>query len=290
MPAWRVVEAATRVIGAYAGNGEVAVKPSFMAQIPPLTRLSPAVFDDEATPVYRDALDAMEKHEIPFLLGGALALNAHTGIWRDTKDLDMFIRPEDAQRALDALEREGFSTEVVYESWLGKAWRGDVFVDLIWRNANGLLPVRDSWLQDPPRVPVLGREVPVLPLEELLASKMMVMGRFRFDGADMLHILHVAHDRVDWEKLARLCGEHAGLMLVYLHMYRWAYPGWAERVPDRAIELFTRAADAATSSFGPFRGRLIDIQSFEVDVAEWGMPDPHRQALERIFGDADGKA
>ena len=260
-----------------------------MAKIPPLTRMSEPEFDPDYAPVYLEALAAMERAGVEYLLGGALALNAHTGIWRDTKDLDLFIRPEDGERALQALRDAGFRCEIVYESWLGKAWKGDVFVDLIWRNANGLFPVRDPWFEGAPSLGILGREAPVLPLEELLASKMMVMGRYRYDGADMLHIFHVAGERVDWERLARIVGEHAGLMLSHMHTYRWAYPGWAEKVPDEAIALFTRAAAQATSSFGPFRGRLIDIQSFEVDIAEWGMPDPHRQALERIFGEADGK-
>lgn len=267
----------------------MTVKPSFMAKLPPLTRLSPPRFDPDHAAVYVEALDGMSRAGVPYALGGALALHAHTGIWRDTKDLDLFLRPEDATRALDALRAEGFRTEIVYESWLGKAWKGEVFVDLIWRNANGLFPVRDSWLADPPTLAVLGREVPVLPLEELLASKMMVMGRYRYDGADIVHVLHVAGEKVDWERLAHLVGEHAGLMLAHLHTYRWAYPGWAEKVPDEALALFTRRAGEATSTFGPFRGRLIDIQSFEVDVAAWGMPDPHRQVLERIFGDAEGR-
>ncbi|HET6404622.1 MAG TPA: hypothetical protein VFH78_08235 [Candidatus Thermoplasmatota archaeon] len=268
----------------------MTVKPSFKAKIPPLTRMASPDFDEAAARVYVEALEALEADRVPYLAGGALALNAHTGIWRDTKDLDLFVKPEDATRSLDVLRKAGFQTEVVYESWLGKAWKGDVFVDLIWRNANALLPVRDSWLADPPHVDALGRSIPVLPLEELLASKMMVMNRYRYDGADMLHILHVAGPRVDWEKLGRICGEHAGLMLAHMHTYRWAYPAWAERVPDEAIALFTRIAAEAASTFGPFRGRLIDIQSFHVDVAEWGMPDPHRHALERIFGEVDGHA
>lgn len=84
-----------------------------MAKIPPLTRLSRPEFDDDAAPIYIEALEAMDRARVPFLLGGALALNAHTGIWRDTKDLDLFVRPQDAMRALDALREAGFRTEVV---------------------------------------------------------------------------------------------------------------------------------------------------------------------------------
>lgn len=260
-----------------------------MAKLPPLTRLSEPQFEPEAAATYEDSVTALEQAGIPFLLGGALALNAHTGIWRDTKDLDLFVKPSDARRVLAALADHGFKTELVYESWLGKGWKGDHFVDIIWRNANALFPVEDSWFETPASVRVFGRDVPVVPLEELLVSKMMVMGRYRFDGADMLHILFSEADKVDWDKLANICGEHIGLMLVHLHLFQWAYPGWRDKIPERVLDDYARLAKERGSSFGPFRARLVDIQSFEVDVQEWGMPDPHRQALDGIFGDARGK-
>lgn len=261
----------------------------FMAKLPPLTRVAEPHFEPEAAEVYDLALRALEEEGVRFALGGALALNAYTGIWRDTKDLDVFVRPQDAGRTLAAFRAAGMETETVYESWLGKGWIGQVFVDVIWRNANGLFPVTDAWFDSPGRMDVLGRDVPVVPLEELVVSKMMVCGRYRFDGADILHLFHQAGHLVDWERLERLAGEHVGLLLAYMHMYRWGYPGWRDRVPDSAFERYEQAAEQAESSFGAFRARLLDIQSFSVDVEEWDMPDPHRQALSRIFGDAEGR-
>ncbi|HEX2023008.1 MAG TPA: nucleotidyltransferase family protein [Candidatus Thermoplasmatota archaeon] len=268
---------------------DAAASPPGMAQLPPHTRLSPPTFTDEVAPVYARALDALAQDGVPFMLGGAIAFNAYTGIWRDTKDLDVFCRPEDAPRALAALARDGMRTETVYESWLAKAWDGDVFVDLIWRNANGLFPVRASWIEHAPHADILGRRVRVLPLEELLLSKMMVGGRYRFDGADMLHVLHAAGDRVDWDRLADGAGEHVGLMLAYLHMYRWGYPGSADRVPEAVLERYARLARERPSTLGPFRALLLDIQSYRVDVEGWGLPDPHKAVLEGIFGDAEGR-
>lgn len=267
----------------------MAANPAFMANIPPLTRISGPSFEPEAARVYAEAIHAIEEKGIPYLLGGTLAFHAHTGIWRDTKDIDFFCRPEDATRFLDALHEAGFEREVVYESWLGKGWKGDVFVDVIWRNANALMPVTDAWFETHASIPLFGRDVPVVPLEELLCSKMMVMGRYRYDGADMLHVFFAAAERIDWDRLARLSGEHIGLMLSHMHTFRWAYPGWRAKIPDEVIDRYTKLAEQAPSSFGPFRARLIDIQSFEVDVQEWGMPDPHRQVLSEIFGDSDGR-
>lgn len=261
----------------------MAVKSDHMAKLPPLTRLSEPTLDPAAAPIYEESMDALEAAGVRYLLGGTLALNAHTGIWRDTKDLDFFVRPADSRLALQALHGAGFQTELVYESWLGKGWKGDVFVDVIWRNANGLFPVEDSWLDHAAKLRIFGREAPVIPLEELIVSKMMVMGRYRYDGADVLHVLFSAADKMDWGKLGDICGEHIGLLLAHLHTFRWAYPGWRDKVPDEVLERYAALAEERASSFGPFRARLIDIQSFEVDVQEWGMPDPHRQALDNIF-------
>lgn len=268
----------------------MAVKPEFMAKIPPITRLGVPEFEPEAARVYESVLDALDDAGVPYLLGGALALNAHCGVWRDTKDLDIFVRPRDAERALTTLREAGFMTEMVYESWLGKAWKGDVYVDIIWRNANALFPVEDSWFLQDVSIHLFGREVPVIPLEEFLVSKMLVMGRYRYDGADMLHVLFERGEIVDWDKLARICGEHVGVMLAHMNTFRWAYPGWEEKVPREAVLKFTKLAMDAPTTLGPFRGRLMDIQSFEVDVSSWGMSDPHRMALERIFGSAEGRS
>lgn len=268
----------------------MAVKPEFMAQIPPVTRMGAPEFLPDAARIYAEVLDVLDDAGVPYLLGGAVALNAHSGVWRDTKDLDIFLRPHDAERALATLRAADFSTETVYESWLGKAWREDVFVDIIWRNANALFPVDDSWFLREESVHLFGRDIPVVPLEEFLVSKMLVMGRYRFDGADMLHVLFARAADIDWEALARLCGEHVGVMLAHMHVFRWAYPDWRDRIPVGVISRFTQLAETAESSMGPFRGRLMDIQSFEVDVHSWGMPDPHRLALERIFGSADGRS
>ena len=268
----------------------MARDPLALTRLPPVTRVSAPAFTEDVKPVYGRALDALLDDGVPFLVGGALALNHHTGIWRDTKDLDVFCTPDDAPRLLRALERGGFAPQVVYESWLGKAWEDNVFVDVIWRNANALFPVKDEWYAHAPWGRVLGRDVRFLPVEELILSKMMVGGRHRFDGADVLHVIHRAHDRIDWDRLARGAGEHVGLLVGYLHMYRWGYPGAAERVPEAVLAKLERDAREATGTYGPFRALLLDIQSFRVDVDAWRLPDPHKLALERIFGSAEGRS
>jgi len=64
-------------------------------------------------------------------VAGAFALLEHTGICRDTKDLDVFLTPENSALALQYLREDGFACEVCDPVWLFKAHRDAFFVDLI---------------------------------------------------------------------------------------------------------------------------------------------------------------
>src|SRR5437773_1068754 len=73
---------------------------------------------------YLAALHSLRRSGIDFLVGGAYALERYTGISRDTKDLDVFVRPEDCERVLAAFAESGFDTELTFPHWLGKARAG----------------------------------------------------------------------------------------------------------------------------------------------------------------------
>ena len=75
--------------------------------------------------VYREALQALREADIPFLVGGAFGFESFTGIVRDTKDLDLFVRPSDSPRLLQCLADAGFRTELRFPHWLGKRRSSD---------------------------------------------------------------------------------------------------------------------------------------------------------------------
>src|SRR5579864_112979 len=85
---------------------------------------------------YRSVLDVLRHSGPPFLIGGAYALARYTGVVRHTKDLDLFVRPADGPRALDALAAAGWRTEVTFTHWLGKAFGGEDFIDIIYSSGN----------------------------------------------------------------------------------------------------------------------------------------------------------
>src|SRR5262245_27256499 len=88
-------------------------------------------FESSPYDFYREALEALQRVQVPFLIGGAYALACHTGIVRHTKDLDIFTRPEDCKRILEVLSAAGHRTEFTDPVWLGKAFMGEDFIDVI---------------------------------------------------------------------------------------------------------------------------------------------------------------
>ena len=85
---------------------------------PPVSSSRPPDFPAEQVSLFRDVLRLLNGWEIPYAVSGAFALHQHTGIWRDTKDLDLFLAPEDATRALEKLREQGFACEICDPVWL----------------------------------------------------------------------------------------------------------------------------------------------------------------------------
>ena len=48
---------------------------------------------DEEREVYKRALEALNAAGVPYVVAGAYAIYEHTGIYRKTKDLDLFFEP-----------------------------------------------------------------------------------------------------------------------------------------------------------------------------------------------------
>jgi len=209
------------------------------------------------------------------MLGGAVALNAHTGIWRETKDLDMFVPEKTVSPLLETLEAAGFETEITDPCWLAKAWKGNPFVHIVHANQNGALPVKESWFPNAKETTVLSRQVLVIPAEEMILSKMFVASRDQWDMSDVVHLIFATHGDLDWGRILAGIGEHWELLLAYLHLYRYVYPSHTDYLPRRVLELLRERYEEKDDSQEPlrFRGTMLDDASFRVDVEEWGLPD-----------------
>lgn len=218
----------------------------------------------------------MNDRGIPYVVSGAFALQKHTGIWRDTKDLDLFIPGEHAGAALQALADDGFETAVPDPVWLAKAHRLDYYVDLITGMSNAVIIVDQSWVDRGTPYDVVGVSSRVLAAEELLASKLFVTRRERFDGADTAHIIHGTKGKLEWPRIFELVGGHWEVLLWTLILFRYCYPAHTSYVPRQIWDdLLARFQNelAHPDPNAPFRGSLIDEKMFAIDVSEWGMHD-----------------
>ena len=144
---------------------------------------------DPALEVYREALLCLVTAKVPFMVGGAFALESYTGLVRRTKDLDLFVNPGDRLRLLQHLNDAGFETEWRFPHWLGKANKDDCSIDIIYSSGNGICTVDEAWFRYALPAEVLGISVRVVPAEEMLWSKAFVMERNRYDGGDIAHLL-----------------------------------------------------------------------------------------------------
>jgi Nucleotidyl transferase of unknown function (DUF2204) len=233
----------------------------------------PPAFPAEQEALFREVIELMERDRVPFAISGAFALHEHTGIWRDTKDLDLFLPAVEVSRALKLLENDGFDTEIADPVWLAKARRDGYFVDLITGMSNGVIRVDRSWIARASRTNIFGASAQVLAPEELIASKVFVTRRERFDGADICHVIYGTRGKIDWQRLLDLVGEHWQMLFWYLVLYHYIYPASTEYVPravwDELLQRF-KVELAHPNRAMEFRGSLIDEHMFAIDVLEWG--------------------
>ena len=227
--------------------------------------------------VYRRVMTTLGEGGVPFLVGGAYAFTPVTGIPRSTKDFDLFVAKADIERALSLLDAAGFRTELTFPHWLGKAFWGKEFVDLIFGSGNGVAPVDAGWFAHAPLGRVLGADVRVAPAEEMLWSKSFVMERERYDGGDVIHLLRARADHLDWQRVLDRFGENWRVLLSNLLLFGFVYPGERTRVPRSVMQdLLARAAadlDADADVGRLCRGTILSRQQYLPDVTEWGYVD-----------------
>jgi len=236
--------------------------------------------DPSAFRFYQHALEVLEAARVPFLLGGAYAFGHYTGITRHTKDLDLFVRPSHVEQTLGALHTAGYRTEQLFSHWLGKAFHGNDFVDIIFGSGNGLCPVDDDWFSHAARGTVLGANVLLVPAEEMIWQKAFIMERERFDGADVNHLLRARGRRLDWERLQARFGAHWRVLLGHLVIFGFVYPHERDCVPAPVMTALVnrlQSEPASAAEAGLCLGTVLSRTQYLTDIEEWGYADPRAE-------------
>jgi len=160
---------------------------------------------DALVTALRAAVPVLREAEIPFMLGGSMAVWAYGGP-EPTNDLDLMLREQDAERALQVLAQVGMRTEHPPEEWLYKAWHGEVLIDLIFGPRG--LPVTDEVLERAVIRNLSALRVPVMALEDVLTTKLLALDEHQLDLSWLLQISRAVREQVDWEAL-RARTEHS---------------------------------------------------------------------------------
>ncbi len=235
------------------------------------------ILDEETRGFYCRALSELNRAGVPYLVGGAYAFERYTGIVRHTKDLDIFVREPDCHRTLAVLEGGGCRGEIMFPHWLGKAYCGDHFVDIIFGSGNGLAPVDDDWFRYAVDETVLGIRARIVPAEEMIWQKAMIMERERFDGADVAHLLRARGDRLDWGRLLIRFGEHWPVLLSHLILFGFIYPAERATIPAGVMRRLLYRQEVALGGTAAAdqvcNGTVLSRTQYVVDVEQWGYRD-----------------
>jgi len=170
---------------------------------------------DETTylEVLADCVRVMHESGILHAFIGGLASTIY-GRERHTHDLDLFVRPDDAERALEVLAAAGYQTERSNPDWIFKATKRGLLVDVIYMGTGG--EVFDEEMEKHVRVvDFQGHRVPIVAPEDLLILK---LAAFREDTArqwyDCLALLRA--QEFDWDYLCRRAARRPHRVLALL--------------------------------------------------------------------------
>src|SRR5258706_6010292 len=200
--------------------------------------------DPKSRAFYVDSMELMRDGGLPFLVGGAYAFARYTGIERHTKDFDVFVLREDFPKAKAIFEAAGYECELTFSHWLGKALKGEDFIDLVFSAGNGVAEVDELWFDYAVDSVVFDVDVKLIPAEEMIWSKGLIMERERFDGADVAHVILATGDRMDWRRLIDRYGEHWRGLYAHLVLFGFFYPSKRSQVPHWVMkELGGRIAE-----------------------------------------------
>lgn len=150
--------------------------------------------------VLHEAVTSLERAGIPYVLIGGIASSGF-GRPRWTHDIDIMVRPEDAEQALLVLAASDFATERTDTRWIYKAFKSDVMVDIIFRPAGGFYLDAEMVMRAVQKT-FVGTQVKFIPPEDLLVMKAVVHD----EGGprhwhDALAIL--SGTELDWDYLLR---------------------------------------------------------------------------------------
>jgi predicted nucleotidyltransferase len=153
---------------------------------------------EELTESLKRSVAALQEQGVPYLLGGGLGCWARGGP-PSSNDIDLMVKPEDAERAQEALAEAGMRPEDPPEQWLRKAWDGEILVDLIYEPSG--MRIDDEVIARGEEMSVEAMQVRVMDLDDILVTKLMALDEHSADYRDLILITRSLREQIDWAQL-----------------------------------------------------------------------------------------
>lgn len=173
------------------------------------------VDEAEILDILAEAPGVLERADIPYMFIGGLPLAVY-GRPTPIADLDVMIKHEDVERALQAMEDAGFDTKEAAQNWLHKAVKKGVLVDLITRSEGDLF-IDEEMLERTVQTEYKGHQVRLVSPEDLLVMKAIA------HDEDTPHYWHdaitiIVGCELDWDYVVRRA-RHGAKRILSLLVY-----------------------------------------------------------------------
>jgi len=152
----------------------------------------------ELTDSLKRSVAALEAPGIPYVLGGGLGCWARGGP-PSSNNIDLMVKPEDAERAQQALAEAGMRPDTPPEQWLLKAWDGDILIDLIFEPSG--MRIDDEVIARGDVLSVMAMQTRVMDLDDILTTKLLAVDEHSADYRDLILITRSLREQIDWAQL-----------------------------------------------------------------------------------------
>ena len=223
---------------------------------------------------YKKVLDIIVESNIPFMIGGGIAVCEYTGIARLTKDLDIFCKAGDCPKIVNILGRSGLKVRILDERWLAQALETKYYVDILFSSPNYLVTVDDSWFIYSQKTRLFGHQVKLIAPEELIWCKAYIQDRDHYDGADINHLFLKLGKQIDWRRLLNRMESHWEVLLSFLINFRFVYPSERTVIPRWLMEELLSRLKYQIGNPTPIdkicRGPLLSRVQYKIDIEKFG--------------------
>jgi Nucleotidyl transferase of unknown function (DUF2204) len=153
---------------------------------------------DELLATLKKVAGLLRDAEVPFLLGGGLAVWARGGP-ETAHDIDLMLMQPDAEHALRVLGAAGLRTKEPPEGWLYKAFDGDILVDLIFEPSGQ--PIEDAVFQRAEELNVNAVPLQVMSLEDVFVTKLTALREHELDYESVVQMARPVREQVNWNEV-----------------------------------------------------------------------------------------